>query len=137
MHNINALLNHYGYIVLFVALILELIAVPLPGEILMTYCGFLVYQGKMNLAISVIIAALGAIVGITIAYWVGITLGVAFFNKYGHYIHLGTKRMEQSSKWFERYGSNLLIIAYFIPGIRHITGYFSGVSKASFWKICT
>jgi len=31
------LFNNYGYIVLLIALILELIAFPLPGEILMTY----------------------------------------------------------------------------------------------------
>jgi hypothetical protein len=34
---ITGLFNHYGYIVLFVALTLELIAFPTPGETLMTY----------------------------------------------------------------------------------------------------
>jgi len=40
------LFNNYGYIVLLIALILELIAFPLPGEILMTYWGCVIYEGN-------------------------------------------------------------------------------------------
>ena len=43
LHSVIGLINHYGYIILFSALVLELIAFPLPGELMMTYCGFLVY----------------------------------------------------------------------------------------------
>lgn len=129
MHFITELFNHYGYIVLFVALTLELIAFPTPGETLMTYCGFLVFQGRLNWAVSVIAAALGVISGITASYFIGSALGAPFFKKYGHYIHMGPDRLDRTSKWFEKYGNGLLVVAYFIPGIRHITGYFSGVTK--------
>ena len=40
------LFNNYGYIVLLIALILELIAFPLPGEALMTYWGYVIYEGN-------------------------------------------------------------------------------------------
>ena len=129
MSHITILLNHYGYIVLFVALMLELIAFPLPGETMMTYCGFLVYQGRLNLIISIIAATLGVICGITIAYFLGRVLGTSFLEKYGSYIHLGPNRIEKTSKYFEKYGNGLLIGALFIPGVRHITGYFSGITK--------
>ena len=36
------------------------------------------------------------------------------------------------SNWFENYGNKLLLIAYFIPGVRHFTGYFSGITHISF-----
>ena len=134
MNFITDLFNHYGYIVLFVALMLELIAFPTPGETLMTYCGFLVFQGRLNWGISVIVAALGVIVGITISYFISLTLGTPFFQKYGSYIHLGPDKLEKTSQWFERYGNGLLVIAYFIPGVRHITGYFSGIAKIPFKK---
>ena len=38
------------------------------------------------------------------------------------------------SRWFERYGYGLLIVVYFIPGIRHVTGYFSGITKMPYKK---
>ncbi|MBA2905168.1 DedA family protein [Clostridium saccharobutylicum] len=52
------LFNNYGYIVLMVALILELIAFPLPGEAIMTYCGYVIYEGKMNFIFSILIATI-------------------------------------------------------------------------------
>lgn len=134
MQSITGLLNHYGYIVLLVALMLELIAFPLPGEVLMTYCGFLVNQQKLNWLLSIVIASFGAIIGITISYFVGSKLDTTFFKRYGHYIHLGPDKLDKTSVWFNKYGNRLLLIAYFIPGVRHITGYFSGITKISYKK---
>lgn len=132
MYSVITLVNHYGYIILFSSLVLELIAFPLPGELMLTYCGFLVYQSKMNWIIVILIATVGAILGITIAYFVGAKLGTRFFKKYGSYIHFGPDKIEKTSKWFESSGNKLLILAYFIPGVRHITGYFSGITKISY-----
>jgi Uncharacterized membrane-associated protein len=126
---ITDLLNQYGYIVLFIALTLELIAFPTPGETLMIYCGFLTFQGKLNWGLSIFTASMGIICGITISYFIGFYLGSRFFKKHGSRLHMGPERMEKAKKWFERYGNGLLIVAYFIPGIRHITGYFSGITK--------
>lgn len=125
-------LEHYGYIVLFLALMLELIAFGIPTEVLMSYAGFLVSQGKLSWGLSIFMAGLGSSIGITISYWIGFKLGSPFFEKYGHKIHLGPERLETTSRWFNKYGNKLLIVAYFIPGIRHITGYFSGITKISF-----
>ncbi len=126
--------NQYGYIVLLIALILELIAFPLPGESLMTYCGYVIYQGKMNLVISILIATLGVSIGITLSYFIGKILGRTFFEKYGHYIHIDKNRLDKISIWSERYGNKLLIVSYFIPGVRHVTGYFSGITEVSYKK---
>lgn len=44
------------------------------------------------------------------------------------------KRINKISKWSKNYGSKLLIVAYFIPGVRHVTGYFSGITKVPYKK---
>lgn len=134
MQQISGLLDHYGYITLFVGLLLELIALPTPGELLMSYCGFLVYQHNLNWPLSILVSSAGAISGITISYFLGRLLGDAFFRKHGSKIHMGPERMEKLSGWFLRYGNKLLFVAYFIPGIRHITGYFSGISGIPYRK---
>ncbi len=120
---------HYGYIVLFAGLFLELIALPIPGEFLMTYSGFLVFQGQLHWGLSILIAGLGSVCGITVTYWIGSKLGRPFFEKYGAYIHLGPENLERVAGWFAKYGNWVLVFAYFIPGLRHITGYFAGVSR--------
>ena len=122
-------IDQYGYIVLFVALLLELIAFPLPGEVLMSYTGFLVFQGHLSWVVSILIAGAGTCIGMTLSYWIGSKLGKPFFEKYGRRFHMGPKRMETTSHWFSKHGNKLLLIAYFIPGIRHITGYFSGLTR--------
>lgn len=134
MQTIIELVNQYGYIILFGSLVLELIAFPLPGDFMMTYCGFLVYESKMNWILSILAATAGTIVGITISYFFGIKLGEGFFVKYGSYVHFGPDKLEKTSKWFKCYGNKLLLLAYFIPGVRHITGYFSGITEISYRK---
>ena len=132
MGYITDYINQFGYIVLFVALMLELIAVPLPGEVLMCYSGFLVFQGHLNWTLSILFAGIGACAGMTISYWVGSKLGTPFFEKYGRKFHMGKERIEKTSHWYGKYGNKLLFIAYFIPGVRHITGYFSGITWLPF-----
>ncbi len=129
MGNITAYIDQYGYIVLFVALLLELLALPLPGEVLMSYSGFLVFQGHLNWSLSIFIAGVGVCLGMTISYWIGYKLGTPFFDKFGRRFHMGPKQLEKISHWYEKYGNKLLMVAYFIPGVRHITGYFSGITR--------
>ncbi|MHC0035688.1 VTT domain-containing protein [Pseudoneobacillus sp. C159] len=130
--NLTPYLDQYGYIILFFALMLELIALPMPGEILMSYTGFLVFQGHLNWGTSILVAGVGSCIGMTIAYGIGYKLGTPFFERYGRRFHMGPERIEKTSLWFSRHGNKLLIIAYFIPGVRHITGYFSGITKLPF-----
>lgn len=134
MQFIRLLLDEYGYTVMFITLLLEFIALPLPGETLMSYCGYLVYMGKLNWGVCIITAAIGTIAGITISYFIGKILGINFFYKYGKYVYLQPKKLDKVSIWFDKYGFALLIVCYYIPGVRHITGYFAGIVKISFKK---
>ncbi len=98
----------------------------------MGYSGVLVYQGHLNWFVSILTAGTGACLGMTVSYWIGFKLGSPFFEKHGYRFHLGPERIEKTSHWFSKHGNKLLIIAYFIPGVRHITGYFSGITRLPF-----
>ncbi|SDO32483.1 membrane protein DedA, SNARE-associated domain [Paenibacillus sp. yr247] len=131
-HFMQNLIDQYGYYVLGISLMLELLALPLPGEVLMTYAGLMVFQGHLNWILSILTAGVGASIGMTISYWIGYQLGMPFFKKHGSKFHFGPDKLKNTSLWFERYGNKLLIIAFFIPGVRHFTGYFSGVTRMPF-----
>ncbi|MDN3016223.1 DedA family protein [Paenibacillus sp. BSR1-1] len=128
------LFEQHSYLILFLGIFLELMALPISGEFLMSYAGYFVYQGKMNfiLALLTVFASGGA--GITVTYWIGKAGGFKLIEKYGKYIHLGPERYKKTSAWFERSGNKLLVFAYFIPGVRHFTGYISGISRIPFRK---
>lgn len=122
-------MNDYGYLILFFSLILGILALPIPIEALMGYAGFLSYQGQLNWHVCILSAGAGCTLGMLIAYFIGLKLGMPFFEKYGRRLHLGSERLKSTSVWFEKYGNKLLIIALFIPGVRHFTGYFSGITR--------
>lgn len=129
MFDIIHLLDQYGYIVLFLALMLELIIIPIPNEALMSYVGVLCFQGKMNIVLSILVAGAGGILGSSLSYWVGYKLGEPFFRKFGHYIHMGPEKIEKLSGWYRKYGKVLLVISFFIPGVRHVASIITGVIK--------
>ncbi|MDP4084362.1 MAG: VTT domain-containing protein [Bacillota bacterium] len=131
MQFLTAFMNDYGYIILIVALTLGILAVPVPIEALMGYAGFLSFKGQLNWFGCILSATVGCIVGALIAYWIGYKLGMPFFEKYGQKIHLGPERINKTSQWFKKYGNKLLIVVFFIPGVRHLTGYFSGITRLS------
>lgn len=122
-------LSEYGYIILFLSMFLELIAFPIPTELLMAYSGFLVFQHQLNWAACVFAAGSGCFLGVTLSYWIGFKLGYPFFHRYGRRLHLGPERLDKVSDVFKKHGLKFLLISYFIPGVRHLTGYFSGITQ--------
>ncbi|MEB3100096.1 VTT domain-containing protein [Ferviditalea candida] len=125
-------IDQHGYTVLFFVPMLELLFLPVSAEVVMGYGGVLVYQEKLNWLASILIAGVGSSIGMTLAYWIGYKLGTPFFEKYGSRIHMGPERLEKMSQWFQKSGYKVIMINYFITGVRHLTGYFSGITGISF-----
>ncbi|MBT2726790.1 VTT domain-containing protein [Bacillus sp. ISL-75] len=134
MSYLITLFEQHSYLILFLGIFLELMALPISGEFLMSYAGYFVFQGKMNYLLALMTVFVSGGAGITVTYWIGKAGGYKLIEKYGKYIHLGPERYKKTAAWFERSGSKLLVFAYFIPGIRHFTGYISGISRMPFRK---
>ena len=52
--------------------------------------------------------------------------------KYGTYMHVTSERLGKGQVWFRRYGPKALVIGYFVPGLRHLTVYLSGMSQMTY-----
>lgn len=127
-------LQEYGYIGIFLFLVLGLIGLPLPDEIMLTFLGYLTTIGQLNFFLTMISAFLGSAGGITISYLLGIWLGYPFLKKYGKKLFITRRRLRITQLLFRKYGNWLLFGGYFIPGVRHITAYLAGISHLSFWR---
>ncbi|MFP3375699.1 DedA family protein [Bacillus sp. SIMBA_069] len=132
MEWIHELFQQYGYYVVLVGLLLEYIALPFPGEPTLAYAGFLSHQGDLSLPILIMLSFIGTSVGMTFQYFVGNKLGMSFIQKYGKYVFLTPKKINLTKMWFDKYGYFLIFIAFFIPGVRHFTGYFAGIINLPF-----
>lgn len=132
MEWIHELFQQYGYYVVLVGLLLEYIALPFPGEPTLAYAGFLSNQGDLSLPILIILSFIGTSVGMTFQYFLGNKLGMPFIQKYGKYVFLTQRKIDVTKMWFDKYGYFLIFIAFFIPGVRHFTGYFAGIINLPF-----
>jgi len=121
-------LTQYGSFSLFVLLALGIFALPIPDETLMVLAGVLMAHGQLLPFPTYIAAILGAMAGITVSYLIGRTAGVLIIKKYGHWVGITEARMRRVHNWFERFGRWALLIGYFIPGVRHLTGYAAGIT---------
>jgi membrane protein DedA with SNARE-associated domain len=125
---VEQLFAQYGYVVLWLGLPLDAIALPIPpGNTTLTYTGYLCYKGVLYLLPALAAAYIGSLLGITITYWLGNTLGIALFERYGKWLRLKTEHLEQTRKAYEKYGNIMLLFSYFMPGVRQFFGYFAGI----------
>ncbi len=131
---LNIWLTQYGSFALFVLLALGIFALPLPDETLLVFAGVLIAKHQLELIPTIMCCIGGSLLGITLSYFIGKTAGIWLIRKYGHWVRLTEARMEGVHNWFERIGCWALLIGYFIPGVRHMTGYAAGITELDYRK---
>ncbi|CDZ80006.1 Inner membrane protein YohD [Candidatus Rubidus massiliensis] len=125
-------LNAYGSISLFFLLAVGIIALPVPEETLMVLAGTAMEQGYLPIVFTILAAYLGSVCGITVSYLLGKTFGIWLLHKYGKWFFLTEKKIAKGHEWFEKYGKWSLVIGYFIPGVRHFTGFIAGTAALEY-----
>jgi membrane protein DedA with SNARE-associated domain len=124
----------YGYVAIFSLLIFGIVGLPVPDEFLLTGCGFLVYQGHLQLIPTVLSALAGSTCGITCSYLIGRTMGwKVLHSRAGRLLHITDQHIRRVHDWFDRIGHWALMVGYFIPGVRHFTAIVAGTSKLE-WR---
>ena len=125
---------HHGYVGIFSLLVFGIVGLPVPDEWLLTFSGYLVYKRTLAFAPTFAAAFLGSACGITVSYSLGRLFDTYVLEKYGWVFHLTPERLARVHSWFERRGRWTLLVGYFVPGVRHLTGYVAGASELSFPK---
>ena|SRR5947209_2527355 len=124
--------SHYGYIGLFGALMFGIAGLPIPDETILVFCGYLIAAGRMTWGGAFATAVAGSLCGITLSYFIGRTAGHALVLRYGRYVHVTQKQLDEVHSWFQRLGHWLLTFGYFILGVRHLTALVAGLSELEF-----
>jgi membrane protein DedA with SNARE-associated domain len=115
---------HYGYPAIFFLLIGGIVGFPVPDQLLLIISGYLVLTGSLSMTPTLIAAILGSICGITISYFLGRS-SASYLSK----TRFAGSRLENARKWFERFGGWTLVFGYFVPGIRNLIGFTSGMMR--------
>jgi membrane protein DedA with SNARE-associated domain len=118
-----------GYWGLFILIVLESTAVPVPSLLVMPFAGYLAGTGAFSLPLILAINSAGALVGSGLSYWFGAAGGKPLLLKYGKYILVRPEDIEKTHTFFEKYGARTIFIARFLPVIRHIISIPAGIAR--------
>ena len=129
-------ITQYGYIAIFSLLVLGIIGLPIPDETMLTFSGYLIYQGHLSLPATYFTALCGSATGITVSYVLGRKYGLMLIRRYGRYLRIKEEHLEKAHAWFARAGHWSLTFGYFIPGVRHFTAYAAGMSSLEPPQFC-
>ena len=122
----------WGYLGVFIMMVFESTAVPIPAEVVIPPAAFWAAQGRFNIAGVVLAATAGSWVGSAASYWIAWKLGRPLVEKYGRYVLMSPAKIEAADRWFEVYGSPGIFIARLLPGIRHLISIPAGLFRMNF-----
>ena len=113
LHSLLPHIPHYGYVLVFIVVFLNNIAIPLPGETILLGAGFVF--GKMEESLWEPIAAgtAASFLGGICAFWLGRRMGQGNLKKLP-FLHLAHKKLKWPERYFERHGAKAVFIARFI-----------------------
>jgi membrane protein DedA with SNARE-associated domain len=124
----------WGYLGIFIMMLFESTAFPIPAEIVIPPAAFWVAQGKLSIAGVVLAATAGSWAGSAISYWIAWKLGRPFVTRYGRFFLMSPEKIAASDRWFETYGAGGIFVARLLPGIRHVISVPAGLFRMDFKK---
>lgn len=124
----------YGYWVVFFGVMLENAGLPIPGETILLIAGYFAATGEFNIALVMVVAAVGAVIGDNIGFAVGHHFGRRAILRVGRFIFLTPERFAYMEGYFERHGNKTIFIARFITGLRVFAALLAGASNMK-WRV--
>ena len=130
---------NYFYVTLLMAV--ESSFIPFPSEVVVPPAGYMAAEGSMNIALVVVFATLGSLIGAIVNYVISLYLGRPLVYKFadskiGHLCLLNRKKVEQAEAYFDNHGIVATLIGRLVPGIRQLISIPAGLAKMNFFKFC-
>jgi membrane protein DedA with SNARE-associated domain len=128
---VQGVVQSVGYPGVFLFIVLESTLVPIPSELVMPFAGFMASpsQGKFSLAVILVINSVGALLGSSISYWIGVKGGKPFLVKYGKYFLIRQREIDRTEAFFAKHGRKTILIGRFLPVIRHVISVPAGIAR--------
>lgn len=129
--HLQSIISQYGtltYLILFAILFAEtgLVIMPfLPGDSLLFAAGTLAAVGALRLPLLLVVCFAAAVLGDTVNYAVGKTIGPKAFS--GNIRFLKQSHLQKTQDFFEKHGGKAIILARFVPIVRTFAPFVAGV----------
>ncbi len=115
---LSGLFLDYGYLAVFLVLLLCGLGLPLPEEVTLIAAGLVVFEGKANLHLMVLVTVLGILGGDSLLFALGWRFGPPLLTRPFFRRLLHADRMAKVRRQFDRHGVKAVFFARFFAGIR-------------------
>jgi membrane protein DedA with SNARE-associated domain len=132
LETIQELANQYGYLAVFVGILLENLGIPLPGETITIVGGFLAGSGELNYWLVLATAAMGAFIGGIGGYFVGSYGGWKAILSVAKIFRIQELQLEEIKTKFSENAVRAVFFGRFIPLIRIFSSPMAGVVEMPF-----
>jgi membrane protein DedA with SNARE-associated domain len=134
-HTVDAWLESYGYLVVFLLVMIESIGVPVPGETALI--GAALYAGsthKLEIEWVILAAIAGAIIGDNIGFSIGRYGGAKLLLRHGHRIGLHENRLKIGIWLFRRHGGKVVFWGRFVSILRTYAAFLAGTNQMAWGR---
>ncbi|MGA9290497.1 MAG: DedA family protein [Anaerobacillus sp.] len=125
-------LQSYSYWIIILVLFCGIIGIPAPEETFLVFIGMIVAKGQLHFVEAVASAIAGTSIAMIVGYMIGRKLGDSFVHRFGKYLKITDERWSKAVTDFRRSGKFLVIVAFYLPGLRQLSPYMAGASRYAF-----
>ncbi|SHS03166.1 putative membrane-associated protein [Mycobacteroides abscessus subsp. abscessus] len=127
------IIENYGYLGVFLIIVIENVFPPIPSELVLPFSGFMTTKTELSVAMMIVASTAGSVVGGTILYYIGTILDVERLEKivdrWGKYLQLKREDVYKADAWFDRYGIWTVFFCRMVPLLRSLISVPAGMSN--------
>ena len=128
LHSLEPTLDRFGYLAVMGVVLIEDFGVPLPGETVLVLAAVYAGSGRLNIVLVALLGFCAALLGDNIGFAIGHFGGRRLAERYGRYVLLTPERLDRATRFFQRHGGKIIVVARFIEGLRQANGIIAGTS---------
>ena len=95
----------------------------------MPFSGYLVYLGRFNFVLVVVMGSLGCNLGSAMAYWIGAKGGRPLVERYGKWVLMSSHDLDRMTRFFEKYGAITVLLGRLLPVVRTFIAFPAGIAR--------
>lgn len=136
MFDIEAIIQGGGLLLIALIIFAEsgmFVGFFLPGDTLLLTAGIFAAQGKLPIALTIVVIALAAIVGDNTGYHIGKRYGRKVFAKEDGIV-FRKAYIDQAEKFYQRFGSRMMLLSHFVPVVRTFAPPVAGAAHMPYRK---
>ena len=123
------------YVILFAVVFLQIGVLPfffLPSNPFLFVCGAVWAASALNIWLLIPVLIIAAILGNLAGYWLGNSVGQAFFVDYLKWPN--QVALDKTRIFYDKYGEKGFLVSLFLPVIRTLAPFLAGMTQMHFFK---